>query len=119
MIWSPEPQMPISSLLFIITAGPSFPWLAGLLFFLKKKQQEVAIVYLELDFFRLLLSRCYVTKGRKKTLYLSLSENQLPVDPGCSGKWNFPVHTSLGLLILDLAANWPVILYSEEVICSV
>lgn len=117
MIWSPESLMPTSSLWFIITAGPSFPWLAGLLLFFKASGSCYCLFGAE--FLQAYSFRCHVTKGRKKTLYLALSERQLPLDPGWSGKWNFLVHMSLYLLILDLAANWPVILHSEEVICSV
>lgn len=116
MLWRPESPMPISSLLFIRTARPPSPGQPA--YYYSLKQQEVAIVYLELVFFRLVLSVATLQKAERKK-HLCLSKCQLPLDPGCSGKWNFPVRRSLGLLILDWAANWPAILHSAEGICSV
>lgn len=111
---SPQCLFP-SSLLFITMARPPSPGQLAYHYFLK--QQEVAIVYLELVFFRLVLSVATLQEAERK--HSCLSKCQLPLDPGCSGKWNFPVHRSLGLLILDVAANWPAILRSAEVICRV
>lgn len=115
MVWRPESPMPISSLLFITMARPPSPGQLAYHYFLK--QQEVPIVCLELVFFRLGLSVATLQEAERK--HSCLSKCQLPLDPGCSGKWNFPVHRSLGLLILDVAANWPAILRSAEVICRV
>lgn len=71
------------------------------------------------EFLQLVISVATLLKSPgKHCLYLS-SKYQLPLDPGWSSKWNFPGQTSPSFLILDLSANWPVILHSAWVICNV
>lgn len=72
MLWRPESPMPISSLLFIRMARPPSPGQPA--YYYSLKQQEVAIVYLELVFFRLVLSVATLQKAeRKKNIYASLN----------------------------------------------
>ena len=68
------------------------------------KATKVAIVWGFVSFVCSFCCHISVLPGRQ-CLYLSSPKCQLPLDPGCSGKWKFPVLTSPTLLILDLAAN--------------
>lgn len=107
-ISNPRSQRRISSLLFIVTAGASSHSLLWLLLFFKATGSCYCLILVE--FLQFVLSVATLLKA-PETLYLS-SKCQLPLGPSCSGKWNFPVQTSPSLLILDLAANWPVNLHS-------